>query len=54
MRDMSKGLLEELKNRMLDGLEKASIKVTENSVSKCTFLAFYETKFPEELLENEK
>lgn len=50
MRDMNKGLLEGLKNKMLDGVEKVSVKIAENSTSKCTFLAFYETSMPEELL----
>jgi len=51
---MNKGLFEELKDRMLDGIEKASIKVAENSTSKCTYLLFYETKIPQELLREEE
>ncbi|SHI24396.1 cyclic lactone autoinducer peptide [Clostridium intestinale DSM 6191] len=54
MRDMNKGLFEELKDMVLDGVEKASVKVAENSTSKCTYLLFYETKIPQELLREEE
>ncbi|HAT4356453.1 cyclic lactone autoinducer peptide [Clostridium perfringens] len=41
-----------LKKIFLKQLESLAIKVTETAKTKCCFgLAFYETKFPEELLE---
>lgn len=54
MRDTNKGLFEELKDMVLDGVEKASVKVAENSTSKCIFWMAYETKMPEELLREEE